>query len=68
MNRMSECSLSPRALRGLPNSCIGGMTKIVMAIGGITRTLAHKVHTPITSPSFTVPTGRRDKPVEIRPP
>ncbi|MFX1466604.1 MAG: hypothetical protein ACFFA5_09045 [Promethearchaeota archaeon] len=45
------------------------MTKISMAIGGIIRTLADKVHTPIASRSLAVPTGRRDfKPVEIRPP
>ncbi|MFX1519932.1 MAG: hypothetical protein ACFFCD_08425 [Promethearchaeota archaeon] len=65
---MSMGSLSSRALRSLPKSYIGSMTKTVMAIGGITRTLAHKVHTPIASPSFTVPTGRKDvKPVEIKP-
>jgi hypothetical protein len=66
---LRECSVSSRASRGLPKSYIGGMTKILTAIGGITRTLADKVHTPIASPSFAVPTGRRDvKPVEIRPP
>ena len=69
MNCGSVCSLSSLALRGLPKSYIGGMTKIVTAIGGIIRTLADKVHTSIASPSLTVPTGRRDvKPVEIRPP
>jgi len=69
MNCVSECSLSSRALRGLPNSYIGGMTKVSTTIGGITRALADKVHTPIASRSFAVPTGRRDvKPVEIRPP
>ncbi|MFX1466860.1 MAG: hypothetical protein ACFFA5_10340 [Promethearchaeota archaeon] len=65
------CSLAPLvslALRGLLKSYIIVMTKIATAIGGQIRTLADKVHTPIVSPSFTVPTGRRDvKPVEIRP-
>ncbi|WP_287585413.1 hypothetical protein [Candidatus Borrarchaeum sp.] len=45
------------------------MRKVSITIGGIMRTLANKVHTPIASPSLAVPTGRRDvKPVEIRPP
>jgi len=61
----SLCALSSLASRGLPNSYIGGMTKISTAIGGIIRTLADKVHTPMASRSLAVPTGRRDfKPVE----
>jgi hypothetical protein len=56
-------------IEGSPYSYIVGMRKISTAIGGITRTLADKVHTSIASLSLTVPTGRRDvKPVEIRPP
>ncbi|MFX1520225.1 MAG: hypothetical protein ACFFCD_09930 [Promethearchaeota archaeon] len=43
--------------------------KLATAIGGIIRTLADKVHTPITARSLTVPTGRRDgKPVGMKPP
>ncbi len=69
MNGGGECSLSSFASRGFPKNYIGGMTEITTAIGGIIRTLVDKVHTPIASPSLTVPTGRRDvKPVEIRPP
>jgi hypothetical protein len=45
------------------------MRKVSITIGGIIRTLADKVQTPIASPSLAVPTGRRDvKPVEIIPP
>ena len=52
-----------------PSSYIGGMRKVSTTIGGIIRTLADKVHTPIASRSLAVPTGRRDvKPVGIRPP
>jgi hypothetical protein len=68
MNCDSVCSLASLVSRGLPRY-IGGMRKISLPIGGITRTLAHKVHTPIATRSLPVPTGRRDvKPVEIRPP
>ncbi|MFX1520018.1 MAG: hypothetical protein ACFFCD_08855 [Promethearchaeota archaeon] len=69
MNCGGECSRSSRASRGLPKSYIAGMMKLVTAIGGKIGTLADKVHTPSASPSFAVPTERRElKPVEIRPP
>jgi len=56
-------------IEGSPSRYIGGMRKVSITIGGIMRTLANKVHTPIASPSLDVPTERRDvKPVEIRPP
>jgi hypothetical protein len=68
MNCVSEYSLASLASRGLPRHIVV-MKKISTTIGGIIGTFADKVHTPIASPSFAVPTGRREfKPVEIRPP
>ncbi len=53
-------------IEGSPYRYIGDMWEVSITIGGIIRTLADKVHTPIASPSFAVPTERRDvKPVEI---
>ncbi|WP_287583583.1 hypothetical protein [Candidatus Borrarchaeum sp.] len=44
---MSECERSSLASKGLPNSYIEGMKKIVTVIGGIIHILVDMVHTPI---------------------